>query len=93
MNPGKYISVTCNIGFNPNNSYADTIEVDNFYGDSITVKDQPTGKWDSFGTAKVPGSLIFERDESEWKVESYKTVNTDTNESQQNCAVWANIWS
>ena len=73
-NPGKYWSVTCNVGFDPAANFSETISVGNFYGDSIAVRNQAGGKWDTYGTPKVPGSFMFQQVKSEEKKESYKTA-------------------
>ena len=49
-NPGKYSSVTCNVGYIPDDDYAENISVGHFYGDSISANDITTGKYDSYGT-------------------------------------------
>ena len=45
------MAMTCNTEYNEKNGQASNVAVSNYYGDkSITVADEPTGSWDSFGT-------------------------------------------
>ena len=94
-NPGVYSSVTCNVGFNPSDSYAETVRVGNFLGDSIAVG-EVGGKWDSYGT---PAPAEWEP--YQWKAipegddvykDSYTTVS-EGGASVQACTVWAPMWS
>ena len=50
--PGKYLSMTCNAGFDQGSGASNDVTVGNFYGDSLTVAEAGTAlAWDAIGTA------------------------------------------
>lgn len=98
-NPGQYQSVTCNVGFEPKRRAARTVEVGNFYGDSIDANEVRNGKYDSYGVPIpeliAPPDLLWQsvlesEGDAAWE-EAYGTTNSE-NSSSQLCTVWKPSW-
>jgi len=50
------MSVTCNVGYIPDDDYAENASVGNFYGDSLSPNDFQAGKFDTYGTP-IPADI------------------------------------
>ena len=100
-NPGQYLSATCNVGFDPRASAAETIVINNFYGAPIDSLNVRNGKWDSYGTPIpadiAPPQLLWQQvdrkevGDAAW-IESYKTSYDKGSSSEQLCTMWKPSW-
>jgi len=95
------LSATCNVGFDPRASAAETIVINNFYGAPIDSLNVRNGKWDSYGTPIpadiAPPQLLWQQvdrkevGDAAW-IESYKTSYDKGSSSEQLCTMWKPSW-
>jgi len=103
MNPGMYMSATCNVEWQSREDSAnrDSVVVGNFYGESIDADNFKFGTWDQVGnpipTEIAPAELLYQVvPESEGKEaweESYMASNVEGQSSEQRCLIWKPSWT